>query len=344
MLKLRNKFSAMLTRNKTDWSLLAKYMAGEASEKEILEVTEWIGKNPGNQALYDEIRTDWNKIDMMNKRFDVDNAWNKLQNRILDKMEPAMVKEVQTPQKPASRFPAFLRFAASFLLLAAVGAVLIIITGRTQTVKIETSYNEKGKEVTLPDGSVVYLNSASSVSYASHFGRKSREIRLKGEAFFEVTPDKNKPFVIFANNARIRVVGTSFNVDANDSKDKVEVYVTSGVVELAEMTDQNNKVLLHQGNSGIINKRSVSMINKGDVNCLAWKTGDLTFNGTRLNDVTSVLNEVYHVRIVIREPGIDTTRIEGSYQNDPLDHILQVICTQNHLNIAKSDDTIYLSR
>lgn len=334
----------MFTRNKTDWNLLAKYMAGEAEEKEVREVMDWVGKNPGNQVLYNEIQTDWNKMDMMNKRFDVDNAWNKLQNRILDTKEIVLPDEIQKSQKPVYRFPALLRIAASLLLLAMVGAVLIYITGQTRTVSMITSYDEKGKEVSLPDGSVIILNAASSVSYSKQFGKKHREITLKGEAYFEVTPDKSKPFVIYANNAQIKVLGTSFNVDANDTKDKVEVYVTSGVVELSEMTNMNNKVLLHPGNAGMIHNRNVSMTSNGDVNCLAWKTGDLTFKGTRLNDVAAVLNEIYNVRIVIREPGIDTTRIEGSYQNDPLDHILQVICTQNHLNIAKSDDTIYLSR
>ncbi|MBN1145501.1 MAG: FecR domain-containing protein [Bacteroidales bacterium] len=334
----------MFTRNKTDWNLLAKYMAGEAGEKEVREVMDWIGKNPGNQSLYNEIKTDWNKMDMMNKRFDVDNAWNKLQSRILDKKEIVLPDEIQESRKSVNRFPAFLRIAASFLLLAAVGAVLLFVTSQTRTVSVATSFNEKGKEISLPDGSVIILNSASSVSYSNQFGKKSREIDLKGEAYFEVTPDKHKPFVIYANNAQIKVLGTSFNVDANDAKNKVEVYVTSGVVELSEMTDRNNKVLLHPGNAGMINNRNVSVTSKGDANCLAWKTGDLTFHATRLNDVAAVLNEIYNVRIVIREPGIDTTRIEGSYQNDPLDHILQIICTQNHLKIAKSDDTIYLSR
>jgi ferric-dicitrate binding protein FerR (iron transport regulator) len=334
----------MFTRNKTDWNLLAKYMAGEAGEKEVRKVTDWIGNDTGNQALYNEIQTEWNIMDMMNKRFDVDNAWNKLQNRILNAEEPELLKDMHSFRKPAGRLPSFVRMAAVFLFLAAVGAALVYIARQTHNVSLVASYNEKGKEVTLPDGSVIFLNSASSVSYSNQFGKNSREITLKGEAYFEVTPDKTKPFVILANNAQIKVLGTSFNVDANDAKNKVEVYVTSGVVELSEIADHNNKVLLHPGNSGTINNRNVSMTSNGDVNCLAWKTGDLTFLGTRLNDVASVLNETYNVHIVIREPGIDTTRIEGSYQNDPLDHILRVICTQNHLNIVKSDDTIYLSR
>ncbi len=334
----------MFTRNKTDWNLLAKYMAGEAGEKEVLEVMDWIGKDSGNKALFNDVKTDWKKMDMMNKRFDVDNAWNKLQNRILDNKEIVLPDEIQKSQKSVNRFPTLFRIAASLLLLAAVGAVLVYITGRTRTVSMVASYNEKGKEITLPDGSVVILNAASSVSYSHQFGKKQREITLKGEAYFEVTPDKSKPFVIYSNSAQIKVLGTSFNVDANDAKDQVEVYVTSGVVELSEMANQSNKVLLHPGNAGLMDNKTIKMTRIGDKNCLAWKTGDLTFNGARLNDVTSVLNEIYNVHIVIREPGIDTTRIEGSYQNDPLDHILRVICTQNHLNIAKSDDTIYLSR
>jgi transmembrane sensor len=336
----------MFSKNKTDWSLLAKYLAGEADEKETRAVTEWIDNSPENRALFNETKSDWKIMDTMGTRFNTDNAWNKIHNRIITNDETIITRDIITKQRHSNWYfltPA--RIAASLLLLAILGTSLVFITGRMQKVIVTAEFNGKGKEVTLPDGSLIYLNANTSISYAKHFSRKSREVKLYGEAFFEVSPDKRKPFIIFANNARVKVLGTSFNVDARGNSDQVEVYVSSGIVELSEARDQNNRILVRPGSIGMIINHEISAMKAENENIIAWKTGDLTFQDTRLTEVTSLLNEIYNVNIVIREPGLDTTRINGSYKNDPLDDILNSICKQNTpLTIAKSADTIYLSR
>ena len=111
---------------------------------------------------------------------------------------------------------------------------------------------KKGKAVTLPDGSTVYMNAGARLSYSKQFGRKNREVQLTGEAFFDVTPDKKRPFSISAGNAVIRVLGTSFNVNSSNKENQVEVYVSTGIVELSESGNQNNRVLIHPGNIGLI--------------------------------------------------------------------------------------------
>jgi ferric-dicitrate binding protein FerR (iron transport regulator) len=345
---LPKESKAMFLKNKTDWCLLAKFLAGEADEKETQALTDWIDYNSGNRALLKEIKSDWKIMDTMNTKFNVDNAWNKLHNKIIKNDESIVTRDIFIKQNPSLTryFLTPVRIAASLLLLAILGASLVIFTGRMQKVEVTTAFNEKDKMITLPDGSVVYLNANTTISYAKHFAKKSREVQLKGEAFFEVSPDKSKPFIIYANNARVKVLGTSFNVNARGNNHHVEVYVSTGIVELSEAGNQNNRVLLRPGNIGLISNEEISSARKAEnENCIAWKTGDLTFQDTRLTEVTSLLNDIYNVNIVILEPGLDTTRINGSYQNDPLDDILNSICQQNTpLTIAKSADTIYLSR
>lgn len=340
-----NKSKAMFSKNKTDWSLLAKYMAGETNEKEKQAVTEWLDNNPENRVLYKEIKSDWKIMDTMNSRFNVDNAWNKLQNRIVaNDGSIADSNNIAAHQLSRRNFLTPMRIAASLLFLAFLGTSLFFVAGRLQRVNVTADYNEKGKEVILPDGSTVYLNGSSSISYSKNFDKKSREVRLDGEAFFEVTPDKSKPFSIYANKARIKVLGTSFNVDARNDDDIVEVFVTTGIVELSDAEDQHNHVLLRPGNIGMLNHNTVSSTNAENENCIAWRTGIMTFHDTMLSEVTAVLNEVYNVNIVFRDSGIDTTHINGSYQNDPLDDILNAICMQNQLIVEKSANMIYLSR
>jgi transmembrane sensor len=345
MWRLHKKNKAMFSKNKTDWSLLAKYMAGETDEKEAQAITEWIDNNPENRDLFIKIKSDWKMMNTMNSKFNVDNAWNKLQNRIISDDKSIVNKDIITLQKPLNRyFMTPFRIAATLLLLAVLGTSLVFIYIGSQNVNITASVNERGKAVKLPDGSSVYLNANTRISYSKHFIRKSREVTLDGEAFFDVSHDKNKPFIIYTNKARIKVLGTSFNVNAPVNCDQVKVFVSTGIVELSEADNQTNHVLLRSGNIGMINHKAISSVKAENENSIAWKTGNVTFHDTRLSEVTSVLNDMYRVNIVIREPGIDTTRINGSYQDDPLDEILKVICTQNHLTVEKSSDIIYLSR
>jgi ferric-dicitrate binding protein FerR (iron transport regulator) len=164
MLRLLKNRTTMFQKNKTDWDLIAKYMAQEANENEIQSVTDWKNSNPGNRALFNEIKSDWMMMDAMNERFNVDDAWNKLQNRITDYREPVLIKKTDNTHKPSIRFHTPARIAATLLFLTVIGASLVYMTGRIQKVSVTTASNETGKKIVLPDGSTVYLNAATSFS------------------------------------------------------------------------------------------------------------------------------------------------------------------------------------
>jgi ferric-dicitrate binding protein FerR (iron transport regulator) len=335
----------MFSTNRTDWSLLAKELAGETNEQEKQAVAEWLDKISANRELYQKIKSDWKIMDTMHVQFNVDKAWNKLHDRILAG-EPEPSAEEPMPRLRSWKFALTpLRIAAALLLLALLGAAAGFLVTRSQQVNVTAAVDERGKKIVLPDGSSVYLNGNSSIRYTKSFNKRTRDIRLTGEAFFEVAPDKTKPFRILANNACIKVLGTSFNVNASGNHGNlVEVYVSTGLVELSEAGDDAHSILLRPGNIGRLEANKITAHKTVNENCIAWKTGIMTFNETRLSEVTPVLNKVYNVQIIIREPGVDTTRITGSYSDDTLDRVLEVICKQNHLTVEKSDNMIYLSR
>jgi len=335
----------MLFNKKINWNLLAKYVAGEANVEEAGAIKAWAAKNSDNLALLQDVKNDWKKMDTMNARFNVDNAWDKLNDRIgagkpADKEEP--VKKQRRLLRGYFNIP--MQIAASVIFLVILGLAISSVTGSLQKVEVIAALNETGKVIELPDGSMVTLNGNTKLSYTKSFGKRQRKVMLDGEAFFNVSADKSKPFRIFAGNACVKVLGTSFNVNSRKNLNQVEVYVASGVVELSEIENQNNRVVLHKGNIGLIDNKDILLENAENANSIAWKTNALTFHGTRLTEVIQVLNEMYHVKIIINDPGVDKQQISGSYQGDPLNEILEVICLQNHLSIAKSADTIYLSR
>ncbi len=104
----------------------------------------------------------------------------------------------------------------------------------SRKITIAAGNDEKNIKVELPDGSTIFLNRNSQLSYRSNFNGRGRNVNLKGEAFFEIAPDATKPFIIDAGNARVRVVGTSFNVITRNSESAVEVYVKTGKVLLSD--------------------------------------------------------------------------------------------------------------
>lgn len=336
----------MLIKRKTDWNLLAKYVAGETDPKETESILSWAEKSPENRILLQEIKSDWRKMEIIDERFDVDNAWNKLHGRIVGDQGKIIDMPVKTTQKTLARYFSLpVRIAASLILLAILGVAVVTTTARLQRIAVASTSAENDRVVELPDGSKVYLNADTRLSYSKKFGKKNRDVSLTGEAYFEVTPDKNNPFVIYAGNACVKVVGTTFNVNTRKSRGMVEVYVETGVVELSENGNQDNSVLLHPGKIGVFNDQSVTMNQAENANSVAWKTGDMIFVDAPLLDVIALLNNVYNVNIKVEGEGLDTIRINGSYQDDPLDDILQVISQHNpQLTIAKSDDTIYLSQ
>lgn len=336
---------SMFSTKRTDWKLLARYLADEASEKDTAMLLSWAQKKPGNNALLNEVKMYWKKMDSMDAKFNVDNAWSKLQNRIVADERP--VEKLTIPVKPGNRRTLWLspmRVAAAVLLLILSGTVLLVVSRQLQRVNIITAQDDANRVVTLPDGSKVYLNENTRLTYSRHFNTRSRVVKLAGEAYFEVTADKDRPFSIHAGKACVKVLGTRFNVNAAKNNEQVEVFVTSGLVELSDLGNEENRVLLHPGSIGLYHQRKVTSRMAENENCIAWKTGRLTFTDTPISEATAVLNDVYNVNIVITGPGMDTTRINGAYQDNQLETILEVICTQNHLTLAKTGDTIYLSR
>jgi len=332
----------MFTIQRKNWNLLAKSLAGETGEAENKAMEGWLEKKPENGALYKQLKSYWKIMDSMDKQFNVDNAWNKLQDRIVAHGDPAGQNYIY-PQ--AIRFSA-IRIAATLLLLTALGILLVYITGNFREVTRVSGLAERLKSIELPDGSKVFMNADTRISYPQKFRNKSREVKLTGEAFFEVSPDRNKPFIIHAGKADIQVVGTSFNVDTRIGKQAVEVYVSTGIVELCEAENKVNRVVLHPGELGSVTLNKVQSMKCENENPIAWKTGVMDFRDTRLSEAVRILSEIYLVDIVCQEPGLDTSQTNGTYRypEESLDEILTILCKQNHLKFEKSDNKIYLSR
>lgn len=168
-------------------------------------------------------------------------------------------------------------------------------------------------QVTLPDGSKVWLNSVSKIEYPAKFGDKSREIRLWGEAFFEVTPNKNKPFIITTPQASITVLGTSFNIAAYDDEPYTSTTVSHGLVRVQNAQEH---MLIAAGEQVRISHKDGQMTHRiaNLDEALAWKNGFFHFDGASIHTIMRQLARWYDIEIVYADGKTSRAELSGIIQ------------------------------
>jgi ferric-dicitrate binding protein FerR (iron transport regulator) len=227
--------------------------------------------------------------------------------------------------------------AAGFLLF--VGGIWLY-NSQYAVKAITLSTNNQIQTSTLPDGSVITLNRKSLFEYPSKFKGNQREVKLKnGEAFFNITHNKAKPFIISAGNTLIRVVGTSFNV--KNKKDGVEVIVESGIVQVSR---NGQSALLKPGEKILVKQNSKTLEKEINPDQLYtyYRSKKFIADDTPLWRVVEVLNEAYDSHIVIGKKELNNLPLNTTFQNESLDKILDVISRTFKITVERKNGSIIL--
>ena len=194
--------------------------------------------------------------------------------------------------------------------------------------------------VTLPDQSTVWMNSNSKLIYRNG-ANNTREVKLIGEAFFKVTKDKSRPFIVSANNIQVEVLGTSFNVKARNGSDIIETSLVEGSIKLsgAELTQD---YLLKPNEKAIYSNSSKSIKIETSDNEVetAWKDNKLQFKSERFADVVKRLEEWYGVKIISKCPNIENDLISGAFKGESLETVLKTFAIQYKIKYNNKGDTL----
>ena len=273
------------------------------------------------------------------KKYPAEEALEKVQNKIQKKSQRKLTRFRKLFSNPLMRYAA----AVLVAVLLSVAGYEIVSNKAESTKMLEiSSADQVVKSFKLPDGTLVSLNSDTQLKYPKRFGKESREVTIEGEAFFEVKPNKNKPFIIHAGNAQIKVLGTSFNVSAYPRARLVEVIVETGKVQVSNklnVTEQTDELILDPGDKGTLVYSSNALLKttNQDPNFMAWKTHNLIFRATSLNEVISNLEKVYKVNIRLADPKLNGLLLTAHFNDYPLDFILKVIETTFQMETQKID-------
>jgi len=327
--------------------LLIRYLTGNVSEIEKEKVEEWLKARPENSDYLDQVRKVWDHSEAIEDyaAIDANQDWLKVRDRIGFDQKKNQVIEMKPVR---SNYYYIVRIAAVLMIIIATGVVInmqfdFISLGRTEWMVITTG--EEKKDLLLSDGTKILLNENTEISYPEKFKRRIREVKIEGEAFFNVVSDSRKPFVVDAgNDLFIEVLGTSFIVRAKNGGDEITVYVESGEVAFYKSERKEKEIVLKQNEMGtfIENEFSKKPIENQKFN--SWKTNTLTYKQTPFDEVISSLDDHFDKTIQIRGSELDTLQLTWIFQDKILTEILEEFKTHLHIDYSISNDTIFLFR
>ncbi len=317
--------------------VLVKYLLGEATPEEGVVVQQWIAADKANQRYFDNFKLIWDESKKLAAQSTIneEEAWQRFTRRI-------QADEGTVPRQPVRNTIAinsysWMKMAAMLVLLIGCGAFYYYTAGPGSMVtEVAGDHTLVAK---LPDGSMVTLNRNASITYPAHFSSDTRSVTLKGEGFFNVTPDKKKPFIITADNSSIKVVGTSFNVKS--ASGVTEVIVETGIVEVSKK-HLGIRVMPHEKALVLPTRDTPVKQNNEDDLYNYYRTKKFVCSDITLKRLADILNEAYDAHIVIEDASVANTKINTTFEEGPLDDILNVIKVTYNVNVVKNGSVIVI--
>lgn len=294
-------------------NILVKQLTNRAGANELAELRDWEQQSTDNQQEADSLREAWDWGGRYEDALspDVDAGWKRFKDRMdADRRDQKVPSVPAHPPREAKRVS--LGFSRFLLRAAAVGAVLLSLTfvaknylqpsNRPFVVSTTDGQQEK---VELTDGSVVWLNENSQLTFSNPNNRTERRVQLQGEAFFDVQRNPDKPFVIETGDAQVEVLGTSFNVRAVPGEAMTEVAVKTGKVAFKATTTEE-ELQLEANEKGTFWRESTKMEVEQDpqLNALSWHSKTLSYFKTPLLTVLKDFERLYDVSIELGDDSL----------------------------------------
>ncbi|MDX9882223.1 MAG: DUF4974 domain-containing protein [Prolixibacteraceae bacterium] len=306
--------------------LFPGYFSGEISEKERQAIDDWKNLSAENQKAFHEMAAVWESGAILRQmeQFNSQEALSQVNSRL--NMKP----------KTSLLWPKLQRIAAILLLPLLVYSGYLTITrfGGQKNGHAEAAWQEVKtgtgmvSELVLPDGTHVWLNAESRLSYPLNFDG-TREVNLSGEAFFDVPEDTELPFVVITGTINVEVFGTSFNVTNYPDEDMTGVVLKTGKVGLFSGEYRNKKELgALLPNQQALFKRSSKKLFVNDVSMekyTAWKDGVLMFADDPMDEVARKLSRWFNVEFVLESDELKGYVYKATFRDETLPQILGLL-------------------
>lgn len=334
----------------SEWLVLLE--SGEATASDRARFDAWRREHPGNQAAFDELKYTWGRLHAMGQHVREDG--------VAEPDPDVLVKYLARSENGVRRGRRLAWGAAAAVLIAAVGGALLYPFDSSTLYRTDVGQQTT---VTLPDRSTVQLNTDTELRVAYTDTTRSIEMH-RGEAYFDVAHDADRPFVVRAGHGAIRAVGTGFVVQMK-SNEVVAVTVTEGVVKVTHdpASTPDTAAPAVTANDRTANDQTAPTLREGqrveydrrvgrpaevppeELNRnLAWRQGMLIFDGQTLHEVIREVGRYTDTRLIIADDELAQLRIGGAFRAGDVDALLEIL--EKGFNIAVDRDgprTVYLS-
>ncbi len=307
--------------------LIYKKMKGEISSEEKTLLSRWLSENPEHQELELKLQADWAKGENYEPNISVnlEEEFSFLEARI--NAHEKQEKEARIVPISSNKHK-WWALAASVAILIFAGVGIWNWKMSKEVWKIALTEELKGESIQLADGTKVFLNENSRLEYPVEFDGNERVVRLQGEAYFEVTKDVKKPFIVETGNTVTRVLGTSFNLKAyeNEAFPRTKITLLTGSVYFEDKGKKQQVQLMPSQSVAYdpVQKR-MGRIKYSTKNANFWHTNVLKFRDEYLEDVLFDLETHFGVEIVFPTQKIGGCRFNGRYENQAVHKILGLI-------------------
>jgi len=377
------------------WILMSKKLTGEASAAELLQLAELLESNPEWEAANAHLVELWDTTPAASAIHQVTNDAYlthivrlkeidlQFQN-IEDANEDELSSENSyTVLQPIYKKPKKLA-VYSLLLIAALffGFQLFFNDSTKDELIVPKNLNEltinpgSRSKITLPDGSRVWVNSGSKLSYASNFSGNLREVYLNGEAYFEVTKNPSKPFIVHTSGIDIKVLGTEFNVKAFDVEPTIEATLIHGSIEVLKKDDIHAGSVLLKPHEKLVYKKLLEknyyaktnldkeIINAAPTNLksfitvkpispnipdsdileTAWLKNKFVFEDETLSNLALRMERWYNIKINIQDQNLSLNRVSGSFVDETAEQALNELKLLIHFNYKIKNNEFFIMK
>ena len=356
------------------WTLLSRKIAGEATDKELKELDEMIVLNAPWQLLHDEMmkkhETGQGELDEAEQMYAALSVQMQLKSKATEEQQL-----YQQNLRSGSHFSK----RRIYLAASAVAACFLVLTlfqwdslsgkAKDPVVKSNEVATRKGSKskISLPDGTQVWLNADTRLTYSNDFMSKQREVYLTGEAFFDVAHNEKRPFIIHANRIDIKVLGTAFNVRNYPQDEFVETSLIRGKIEVNFRDRPDEKITLHPNEKLTINNRGIApglkkdhpsvdpaakvtinnltpLLTDSTVAEIAWMSDEFVFTNDTMEQIALELERRYNVTIVFKDEAVKRYRYSAVFGAESIDKILDVIVLSRKFNYTIDGKKVTISK
>ncbi len=314
--------------------IAAKLNGEKIADNEQETLDNWLDDCTENKKIFQEYKDIYqNKEDIaFFEGIDANNAWKNHLNRV-------------NSSKGLNLRP-FLKYAAIILPIIIASSILlnwvkwdILSSGDYCNIVVSRGQMQ---EIVLADGTRVWINSDSEFKYPKEFKGNTREVYLKGEGYFSVTKNREKPFVVNSDLMNIKVLGTEFNLSCYENSENVEATLFEGKISYST---KDKEGILEPGFQAVFNKGSKKVvIRKVDVSEFSsWKDGIYLFDGIKIEDLVVKISRWYNIEVVFKSESVKTMEFTGAMERDkPVDFIIELLEETNSVKCDFKEGVLYI--